>query len=278
MAVRVDTVSASGGSRSNQGRRYIRGATVTGCAGTGTEKINDAFTQLESAGHVPGAAHPSRASCVLKEINVSAIKGDTVECQIVYEDVTYGSLRRPEASYNTLMGRASLRQINTTKDASNNDIMLTYTYPTSYRAPDGTKPFSTAEYADVGTRSFSKFAIVPKLVPEMTLSVTQIESSNPKTKAKDAIGKVNNGSFALDTSATEGQYLCADIQWSSNDGGATYEVTYTFHYIEEGWNSQEVVWMDPLWGAPGENLDSASRKTPAIYATANFSTLGLTVI
>lgn len=277
MAIKMDLVQGSGGGKNSQGRRRTRGAIVSGLTGNANAMIEAAFSELETGGYTIGSSHPERASCVLKEINATAIKGGSVECQLVYEDAFYNSAKKPQpaSSYNTVSGRASLRQVQTNKNSSNQDMSVSYVFPTQYVSPQGTKPFLDLSEAD---RTQVQKVIVPKLVPEMTITIPQIEYSNPQAKAMQYIGKVNSGSFDGDSGATAGQWLLVDVQWESSDGGATYEVSYTFHYVEEGWNSSESFFIDPNTGGAPPNLPAAGIYPLVIYKEIDFSGLGITLI
>jgi len=277
MTIKMDLVQGSGGGKNSQGRRRTRGAIVSGLTGSSNAMIEAAFSELETAGYTIGSSHPERASCVLKEVNASAVKGGAVECQLVYEDVFYNSAKKPQpaTSYNTVSGRASLRQVQTNKDINDDDIIVEYIYPTQYVSPQGTKPFESLTEAE---RTHTSSPMVSKLVPEMTITIPQIENANPQAKAKAYIGKVNSGSFVGDSSATAGQWLLVDVQWESSDGGVTYEVSYTFHCVPEGWNSEVVYFIDPNTGVPPANLPSSGIYPLYHYEEVDFSGLGITLI
>lgn len=90
-------------------------------------------------------------------------------------------------------------------------------------------------------------------------------SSPPTQQARDYVGKV--GGFGTST----GKWFCARIEFDSQDGGQSYDVTYEFQWRREGWEAN-VEFVNAQTGAPDENSVSAKF---AVYNSADFSRLGI---
>ena len=114
----------------------------------------------------------------------------------------------------------------------------------------------------------SQIAQAVKLSPQTTLRFNRLESTSPASKARTYVGKVNDSTFQTSGAGT---WLCTAISGRSNDGGATYEVSYDFQYNADSWQPL-VVYIDPASGKPHPD---ATASTAVIYDDVDFDGLEL---
>lgn len=111
-------------------------------------------------------------------------------------------------------------------------------------------------------------------IPQLVLTETRKESGTPANTARAFVGRVNQ--FACFGGAAR-TWLCTRIEGTTNDRGASYEVTYEFQYNEQTWDAT-VVFRDPETGRPvDEPEEGEGIKTVQVYSVANFAALGLSL-
>lgn len=236
---------------------------VTGLAG---EKYDKMVTALNTLG-VPalGDAHPSSqlTDCYLREAIPSLDPKDNsaVRIRLVYANATWPTERQ---QINTLEVGGSLSQIQTNLDRFGNAITVSYTYPSDYKLD-----------SELAGDTITTSGMVTKLIPERHIVKRRVEYADPSIKSQMYLGAVNHGSWNLDISATEGQWLCTQLEGVSNDGGVTWIVTYGFQCREDSW-SMVVVFIDPNTGRPPADLvNNVGIKSYQEYKIRNFNALQL---
>ena len=123
-------------------------------------------------------------------------------------------------------------------------------------------------------RTINQGADVELSIPQLVLTETRKESSTPANTARAFVGKVNQ--FACFGGAAR-TWLCTRIEGTTNDRGASYEVTYEFQYNEQTWDAV-VVFRDPNTQRPVDSPEEGEGiKTVQVYSVANFAALGLSL-
>lgn len=226
------------------GWRVQRSAYVTGLSGDYHQRMAQAI----GANGIPRlhTAHPEIA-----ELFVWSLDATPAGPTAAIVQVTYGT---NNAHHLTGLNRpalvevgASLSQSVTYEDAEGEPLLVTL---------------------GEGEDAPSQIAQAVKLQPQTTLRYSRLEDANPASKARAYVGKVNAGSFE---SGSGGTWLCTCIAGRSNDGGATYEVTYDFQYNADNWQPV-VVYVDPATGKPHPD---ATASVAMIYEAIDFGGLGL---
>lgn len=77
-------------------------------------------------------------------------------------------------------------------------------------------------------------------LPRYGLRITTRENGPPDQKAKTYVGRVNSGTYRGSPARS---WLCGPIRGRSDDGGATYVVTYDLFYDELLWTAK-LRWQD----------------------------------
>lgn len=71
-------------------------------------------------------------------------------------------------------------------------------------------------------------------------------------KSKAFTGKANETSLSGED--PRGSWLCSRLGAATDDGGASYNVTYEFQYNVDGWLDATIVYIDPKTGRPGDGV------------------------
>jgi len=258
-AVIVDIRDGNEGNvSSREGWSLTRIARITGVTGTGHAKIKAAYNALVNALGGLGTQHPTVTTAVISGFHLSNISDTVIEAQITYSQPLPGRAEGEE----TREVNTSLSQVETNKDKDGHLITLSYKYPDDYKL-DERKQGKTIEQG--GT--------VSKLYPQTSLVITRTESSFPGGKSRQYTGKVNNGGWWGDLTAAPRTWMVMSIIGRSNDGGETYEVVYTFQYLEDTWH-ETALFVNPDDGKPPADLvNDEGIKIVQLYEEVDFNTV-----
>lgn len=143
--------------------------------------------------------------------------------------------------------------------------------------PDSRQPIQVS-YTPPGssvTRTVPGRAAV--LVPRSTLVIERTETSQPGVVSRSYVGKTNSTTWLGEAA---GSFLCTSITGRSNDGGATYVVTYTFDFDPVDSFQSVVFWEDPMTRArpalsPSDMSAGNGVTWVTVYGSADFNALGL---
>ncbi len=271
MAVTVDILAGSSARRyySRNGAvvmGFTRVALVSGVQDS-MDSDEDEFVAAVNAliavvGDVGTGEHPTYPGAWIQDFQEEPESTDAIRIRIVYKE-------RDDSIQ--IQGGTSLSQVETNTDINGLPIGLSYQYPADYEL-DTTKRGRTVKQG----------GMVSVLRPDTTRVYTRIEVVDPLLVAATYTGKVNSATFL---GGAPGHWLCMDINYSSNDGGITWEVKYTFQYKLEGWDPT-VMFINPDDGRPPEDLedyegsrdsdDFPGMYTPPEYTSIDFGALGLT--
>lgn len=231
-------------------------ARVTGVPGTGYQQHQLAL-RIFGLPQV-GDEHPFIADLFLTRHSPSTIEDKTVEIRLRYE--RRDEQDSPEYARIDIGTSAHQDETDFRYDDAGNKIGI------KVFKKDSSAP-RTAEEEQGG--------VVPILAPKSTIVYRRRELGSPGAKSKEYGGKVNSGTWSLDTTAVAGNWLCTGINGSSVDGGKTYDVVYTFEYDARFW-IERAFWIDPKTGKP--NPDSAEGDgflDCTIYESIDFNGLNL---
>lgn len=258
MALKLDLIDGNTGRQTYDGLELTRIAVVTGVTGAAHKKLINAL----AAEGMPliGSSHPDSATCWLQVIELDSITGDIIKLRLQYSQKSQSSDKYPQPGEPAQIEvGSSLSQVEANKDIDGNLITVEYTYPDDYKLDE-----------KLQGETIKQCSLVSRLTPESTLIFNQTEYSSPGYKSKQYSNKVND---LVWQSGDEGTWLCTNIVGRSNDGGATYHVSYTFQYREDGWDD-EAVFIDPNTGRPPEDVeDDVGIKKIKSHKTANFDAL-----
>jgi hypothetical protein len=265
-SIKLDIIDGGNLKYSADGYELDRIAIVSGLSGTASSK----FISALSVSGMPdlGDPHPSMSAAILREISVESISQASNEVRVLLKYSTFvkGSTQYPQYS-NVVRCGSAVQQEQTTQGIENSSIVDIYT---RYTYPDDAN-----KYGDMAGKTDDQGGYVPKLVPltSVTLSMVQaINGVNLTALSKWYTGKVNSGGFpGIDPTAVARTWLCTEISGDSNDGGNTYNVTYSFQYKPDTWDAT-VVFNDFTTGKPPITGDlSQAIKTYQIYEEVDFN-------
>jgi hypothetical protein len=235
----TDVIDGSRGELTVHGWDLERIAIVTGVSGDGHAKVINATNDAGMPNI--GDAHPSRSTCYLTRISPEQLTSEEVHFRLYYSD-------RGIAEFgwapDTIQGNCTVSQQDVNVDADNYLTQVSYTYPADY-----------AYDANLANTEVIHTQFVPKLIPELILTIKKIEYSNPSAVAREYIGTVNLAGWAGDWTATARTWLCTGIDWISHNQGISYEVVYTFQYRPDGWDST-LNFIDPHTNEVPPDIDT----------------------
>lgn len=222
-------------------KSVVRRARVVGLAETDYAVLLEALDEagVPIAGDVLSDS-PKFRNLVLKKREVGLVDQDAGTCDV---ELTYGLIADEGQSidqppYGILVGKMSvtMSQATTTQDRDGNDLVVTYTYP------------STADPSVAG-QDIPQGGVAQYQRPQKSLSFQGIKKTQyPWLIANGIVGKVNSGPFA---GGQEGQWLCTSCDWDVADGTDPnrYYFTFSFEFNEadKGWQPT-VVFADPFAG------------------------------
>lgn len=263
ITIEFDKLQGHSAVRTENGWEITRVAIVKGLTGNAYERLVNA---VDSAAVIAAGmpqmydSHPAKSAVLLREIRPKPIDTETVEVTLIYRDSGVTIFPREEAQ---IAVGASVQQVETNKDKSNNDLKVSHTWTTAEKA---------RHYGDsVPTGLASpdiQGGMVTQFKPQTTFEYAKRQNYSPDSDAMAYVGKVNNASWK---GGAAGTWLCTGIVGRSNDNGDHYDVTYSFQYQGGGWNPYYTYLMPD--GKPPETTDSNSRKQADLYDTANFAGL-----
>ena len=268
--VTLDLVDENNGTYNWMGwQELVRKAIVKGVEGEGFERI----VQAKETVGMPELydPHPAVDYCLLREIRFESVDNETVVLRLIYRRTQRGDAQRAQKTIET---GASLSQVSTNQDYEGTVFKVDHDFPPGYKSSIDAEPLAGT------TTSPTQSLEVPLLIPESTITISKRESSDPASKARDYVGKVNSGSWTWDTSAPARTWMCTGIVGRSDDGGDHFNVTYSFQYRADTWDTT-IVFIDPNTSRPPVDLVSgtmgqtAGQKTVQMYSTADFNNLNL---
>lgn len=240
ITVKIDQIDGATTRRTLDGWEVQRVAYVSGLSGD----YNQRMAQAISAEGIPQLrqVHPAIASIFVTAVDARPAGPSGAVVRISYG--TPSSQQLPEEPAQIEVG-ATLSQTTTYETISGDPIEVTL-----------------GEGEDAPTQ----IARVTKLIPQVTVRYSRLEEASPGDKARLYVGKINETEVF---SSSVGTWMCTAIQGRSNDGGATYEVTYDFQYNADGWQPR-VVYIDPSTGRPHVEAESTVAE---IYESIDFTDL-----
>lgn len=256
--VHLDIIDGNRGRKTfDKGWELDRIAIVRGVPGGGYEKVLNA-TKVEGMPEI-GDAHPALASAWLREITPEAFDTDTVKLRLLYSQYTSGGSDSPSAEQPNIEAGASVVQETTDADYQGNLKELAYTYPDT----DKIEKAMGEGYRGVEWKINAEWSA---LKPQNTISLTRKEyvtHDHINWLGRNYVGKVNSGAWSLDTGSIAREWLCTAIVGRSNDGGLSFNITYSFQYRERvvndeklaGWD-KKVAYRDKFSGAIPDDIDT----------------------
>ncbi|KKM25926.1 hypothetical protein LCGC14_1590010, partial [marine sediment metagenome] len=237
--------------------QIIRSAIVTGLVGPPESKIPDALNAVGMPRY--GDPHPSPIAAGLP---LSIMRADIFESEpdkaivtLTYQfptatgGITLFENEPSETTAPQIEVTTTLNQLTTNRNVDGNTITVTYVAPII--DPD------TGDI--IGSRPITQGGEVTIMVPTTTRNYMRREPRDPGDKAQIYVGTTNSTPVFGDPA---GFWLCTGLGGPSDDGGITYNVTYSFQRGEPhrvggesfaGWQAV-VVYIDPETGKPPGDL------------------------
>lgn len=230
-------------------------------------EIDNVRQALESGPEI-GETHPDESSIrvVNKKVRTTVIAERTVwELEVEYRTPGSGEDVEPGEFIIEIAGAGSSETTST--DINGN--LIAVSHEVEITDPERIREFLENEQADTPPdereaiesifASVTQVHPVSRIKPSAVFRATErIEGINPVLEAQDFVGVID---------ATE-QWLCTRVDARSEDGGATYLVTYEYQFNRDGWNPV-VEWIDPETRAAPEDLeDGVGRARFQIYPIA----------
>jgi len=234
---------------------------ITGLSSSGWARLTEAFALAT----IPsmGDAHSELTNLSVSSVQLKAIDEKHIEFEFIYtgragldNDFGFGT----SGTGDSIEIGASLisEEVNTDRDGK--------VFGTTYTDPDGV--------------IHQQSGYVNRYLPQLTKSFSKRSSAKLESLELSFVGKVNDDEWVYGEDMGEGntgKWLCTGITSRSTDWGATWEHTYTFQYNSDGWNTQDIVYMDPETGRPPVDVTSSNgmRTVTGIYPTVSFGGLQL---
>lgn len=281
--VQYDTgITAASLSRTVKGDEVVRMAQVTGLDAT----INDGHRLLtlavEATGIVVGVDfHPSRTELVCTRIDARHMTDSPSKVELT---ITYGI---PIFDFQTgdvdtdqpqITGGVVVQSVTTSRDVHGHPIKLFHqliqtdengVYKKNPKHPDngGTLDPDSIQQFKFLIRRLESVAKIEVLMPMYTFGLTRRESTSPGAIAQQYVGTTSHKVWF---GFPRGTVLCTGITFTSNDGGATFNTTYSFQENREGWLA-DVAITDPetgefAVGVPDEGDPLADPATGALIS------------
>lgn len=279
----MDSMDDGTAERGPNGIRIVRSATIIGLTGVPHSKIPDAL----NARGLPryGEAHPSPLAdgLPLSHMMARIMDGepDKAIVTLTYEfpsstggigwfENTPSETTAPQIEVST-----TLNQLTTNFDGGGNQMFVEHQYPPRENGVELPLTKQTGEAAI--------------MVPTTSVNYMRRESVSPLSKARQYVGKTNSTRIFGDPAR---YWLCTGLGGPSDDGGLTYNVTYSFQRAEPhaiagfdvvpGWDAI-IVFIDPTTGKPpasdrGGPVKPIGLKGYVMYLSINFWNLNLTTV
>lgn len=144
--------------------------------------------------------------------------------------------------------------------------------------PDGTKVQILATNAIVDeetgiSREVTQPGSVEFMLPMETVRYMRREQYNPQSKSRLHLGHINSVSVFGDPPHW---WLCTRLDGPSDDGGASFNVTYEFQRNPDSWNPA-IVPTNPVTGKPYRLVAGEIVRQPRILPAVDFWPLNLTL-
>jgi hypothetical protein len=253
----VDLVEGNQATETAQGRELVRVIQLSGITGNPEARIVNA---LEHPAVPPvGEPHPADPTLRVFSARAQADGASTAKVFVTYKRPN-AIQKEPDDNGPVIMQVGSTtRTEDTNLDALGlNPLELSFTYPDDHPTKGG--------------RTEKVSPLLQKQVPQSVLNLQRHESENPLQKSLVFVGKVNSETFFF---GSPRKWLCTRIEGRSDNGGQSYDVTYTFLFNPERWDVR-TVFIDPDTGFPPDGVRiGAGIETFEIYRQANFNDLNL---
>lgn len=258
-------------------RRIVRTVFVSGLVGPAHSKSIDAMDVVGMPRYGDFHPSPKAGDLPLSHIASRMIDGepDKAVVTLTYEFPTATGgfiLFENEPSETTapqIEVTTTLNQLTTNLNAAGTLMTVEYKLP---ETPD--RPISET-VTQVGEASV--------MVPTTSVNYMRREPKNPLAKARLYVGKTNSIPVFGDAARN---WLCTGLGGPSDDGGLSFNVTYSFQRgepheiagreVAPGWDAV-IVFIDPATGKPPADLVvGIGIKTEVMYKSINFWNLNLT--
>lgn len=259
----IDLVEGGALTETQDGYEVVRVVWVTELTGRADQRL---YNAVRAAG-VPrfGDPHPSIPNLRVVQRSAAFDGGnDRVVVTLTYRVPQANESPPSDPSGNTQAGivrvGSTVQGATTQRDVNGEPITVRHVFPDDHEEFPG--------------RDITQGADVELSIPQLVLTESRRENGTPADKARAFVGKVNQ--FACFGGAAR-TWLCTRIEGTTNDAGATYEVTYEFQYNEQTWDAV-VVFRDPNTQRPVDAPEEGEGiKTVQVYRVANFAALGLSL-
>ena len=209
---------------------------ITGLAETGLAKIAEAMALDDVPGM--GDVHPDLDTLYVSGIRLKSLDAKVLELEHIYTGRSSGIDN--DFGFGT--------------GGSGDSMEVGATVISEDRNADGDNVPLSVSYTDAEGVVHEQGGMVTILVPQMTKTFTRRTTYDPAYDAIDFVGAVNSAIWPLMLEARAGELLCTGIVGRSSDWGQTWEVTYSFQYNSRGWDSQQIVYIDPETGRPPDDV------------------------
>lgn len=278
----MDTLDEGTAERGPNGLRIVRSATIIGLVGPAESKLPDAL----NARGLPryGDPHPSplanglplslMSARILDREADKAIVTLTYEFPSVSGGIGFFENVPSETTLPQIEVVSSLNQLTTHFDGSGNEMFVQHQFP------PGEDGVEVPPVLQLGEASI--------MVPATTVNYMRREPRSPLAKAQLYVGKTNSTPVFGDPAR---YWLCVGLGGPSDDGGLSYNVTYSFQRTEPhavagqdllpGWDAV-IVFIDPATGKPPTNQAGGpvefgtGVKPYVMYRSIDFNLLHLT--
>ena len=266
----IDMIEGNGGTVDYDGFTGQRVATVWGLtSANGYDKIYEA---IATVGIAVGDVHPSYIYSACQSVSAASMASDLIRLTYNYVPVI-----NVPPKFNV---GASTADQETNKDKSDNNIEVSYTYPSDYKG-DPTK-------ADQ-TETVGKIIAVKQPVNTIVIRKREIITGSQLTdRATAYVGKLNEAGWNLRPSDAARRWLCTGISGEFltlyNNGGDLLDVYDTAYAWAdngaEGWDVS-IVFLDPTTGDPPPPITwtaNVTQKKVEVNQAINFNPLTSDVI
>lgn len=254
-AIQIDIIDGASLRETADGYEATRTAVVTGLTGDASSRQYRALTLPNMPRR--GDAHPSIPGISLDRAEASSLDGHTgsVRVTLTYRNVDAADI--PDSGTPRIEVGTALVSETTSRDVKGR--MMTIVTLVPELDDDGNQ---------IGTQTDEQVVTVTKQVPLSTLRFNRKESRDPWLKSAQFTGTV--GSWGA-VGQSEPLWMCAGISGTTDDSGASWDVSYEFIYNPRTWLAR-VEAIDPATGQPYLSGDT---RTFRIYPEATYVLLDL---
>lgn len=278
----MDTLDEGTAERGPNGLRIVRSARIIGLVGPPESKMPDALNAIGLPRY--GDPHPSPLAdglpLSLMTARILDNEPDKAVVTLTYEfpTATGGIILFENVPSETTAPQievtTTLNQLTTHYDGGGDEMFVQHQFPPG---EDGVELPPTLQLGDASI-----------MVPTTTVNYMRREPRSPLAKARLYVGKTNSMPVFGDPAR---YWLCTGLGGPSDDGGLSYNVTYSFQRGEPhavagsellpGWDAV-IVFIDPATGKPPTNQAGGpvefgiGVKSYVMYKSINFNQLNLT--